>query len=151
MKRSAGLLIYRRTAGEIEVLLVHPGGPFWAKRDAGAWQIPKGGIEDGEAPGAAAVREAREELGLEVTAALQPLGEIRQAGGKYVVAFAAEQDFNPDELVSVDFEMEWPPRSRRFQTFPEVDAARWMSVEEARAMILASQEPLLDRLLGLFG
>ena len=146
MKRSAGVLIWRRAGGALEVLLVHPGGPFWRNRDRGAWQIPKGGIDDGEEPAAAARREVEEELGLVLEGALQPLDEIRQAGGKWVVAFALEHDFDPRHLRSNEFEVEWPPRSGRRARFPEVDAARWMSLPAARAMMLASQAPLLDRL-----
>jgi predicted NUDIX family NTP pyrophosphohydrolase len=150
MKRSAGVLIYRRK-GELEVLLVHPGGPYWRNRDVGAWQIPKGGIDADEEPEAAARREVEEELGLVLTAPLQLLGEIRQAGGKYVVAYAAEQDFDVGQLVSIPFELEWPPKSGRIGTYPEVDAARWLRVDHARQAMLPSQLPLLDWLEALGG
>jgi predicted NUDIX family NTP pyrophosphohydrolase len=146
MKRSAGVLIWRRADGGLEVLLVHPGGPFWRNRDQGAWQLPKGGIDDGELPAAAALREVEEELGLVLEGTLQPLGEIRQTGGKRVVAFALEHDFDPEHIRSIEFELEWPPRSGKRALFPEVDAARWMSLAEARTMMLPSQLPLLDRL-----
>ncbi len=146
MKRSAGVLIWRRAGGALEVLLVHPGGPFWRNRDQGAWQIPKGGIDGGEEPEAAALREVEEELGLVLTGMLQPLEEIRQAGGKWVVAFALEHDFDTAQVRSNEFEMEWPPKSGKHARFPEVDAARWMTLPEARAMMLPSQLPLLDRL-----
>lgn len=150
MKRSAGVLLYRRTPA-LEVLLVHPGGPFWRNRGAGAWQIPKGGIDANEEPAAAALREVEEELGLTLEGALQPLGEIRQTGGKGVVAFALEHDFDPARIRSNEFEIEWPPKSGHRARYPEVDAARWMSLAEARAFILPSQLPLLDRLGALLG
>ncbi len=142
--RSAGILLYRRREGLLEVLLVHPGGPFWRNRDAGAWQIPKGEIEPGEDAAAAAVREFEEELGLAVPGRPFPLATIRQKGGKWVEAFALEGELAEDRIVSTRFELEWPPRSGRLQSFPEVDLAKWFSVEEARAMILPSQAPLLD-------
>ena len=145
-QRSAGVLLYR-LAPEIEVLLVHPGGPYWRRKDRGAWQIPKGAIDEGEEPEATARREVREEIGLELAAQLVPLGEVRQAGGKLVTAFAAEQDFDPVGLVSNTFDIEWPPKSGKTAAFPEIDAARWMNIPEARVMMLSSQQPLLDRLL----
>ena len=148
--RSAGVLLYR-LAPEIEVLLVHPGGPYWRRKDRGAWQIPKGAIDPGEEPEAAARREVTEEIGLELTLDLTPLGEVRQAGGKYVTAFAAEHDFDPATLVSNTFEIEWPPKSAKIAAFPEIDAARWMKIPEARDMMLASQQPFLDRLLEALG
>lgn len=144
--RSAGILLYRRHAGRIEVLLVHPGGPFWAKRDLGAWSIPKGEFGAGEEPEAAARREFTEELGAEVAVPLIPLGEVRQKGGKVVVAFAAGGDFEPATMQSNMFEMEWPPRSGRKQTFPEIDRAEWFDLASAREKIIAGQLPLLDRL-----
>lgn len=147
-QRSAGLLVWRRRADAIDVLLVHPGGPYWRNKDAGAWQIPKGLIEPGEEPVAAAFREAEEELGMAVEASAAPLGEIRQAGGKIVEAFAVEADLDPAALCSNTFEMEWPPRSGRVQSFPEIDAAQWFDIDAARGMMLASQIPLLERLLG---
>ena len=144
--RSAGVLLYR-LAPEIEVLLVHPGGPYWRRKDRGAWQIPKGAIDPGERPEAAARREVAEEIGLEIAFDLIPLGEIRQAGGKYVIAFAAEHDFDPATLVSNTFELEWPPKSGKTAAFPEIDGARWMEIPEAREMMLESQQPVLDRLV----
>lgn len=146
MKHSAGILLYRRRTGETEVLLVHPGGPYWQRKDRGAWQIPKGELGPGEDAAAAALREVGEELGLEVRAPLQPLGEIRQAGGKRVTAFAAEQDLDADAVRSNLFEAEWPPRSGKREQFPEISAARWVTLEQAGAIILPSQLPLLDRL-----
>ena len=128
----------------LEVLLVHPGGPFWRNRDAGAWQIPKGEIEPGEDAAAAAVREFEEELGLAVPGRPLSLATIRQKGGKWVEAFALEGDLAVDLIAGNSFEMEWPPRSGRLQSFPEVDRAQWFSLDEARGMILPSQAPLLD-------
>lgn len=135
----------------LEVLLVHPGGPYWRRKDRGAWQIPKGAIDPAEEPDVAARREAAEEIGVRLVGELLALGEVRQAGGKQVVAFAARQDFDPAKLVSNTFEFEWPPRSAKRFAFPEVDAARWMSIPEAREMMLPSQLPLLDRLLEALG
>ena len=151
MKRSAGVLIYRRFPLGLEVLLVRPGGPFWRNKDRGAWQIPKGEYREGEEPTACALREVEEELGIVLTAPLQPLGEIRQAGGKHVTAYAAEQDLDADAIASNTFELEWPPKSGRKQSFPEVESARWLTIDQARPAILPSQEPLLDRLLALLG
>jgi predicted NUDIX family NTP pyrophosphohydrolase len=148
--RSAGALLYRLKP-EIELLLVHPGGPYWRRRDRGAWQIPKGAIDPGEEPEAAARREVAEEIGLRLDGALLPLGQIRQAGGKCVTAFAVEHDFDPATLVSNTFELEWPPKSGKTAAFPEIDAARWMKIPEAREMMLESQQPFLDRLLEALG
>ena len=151
MKRSAGVLFYRRTGGALEVLLIHPGGPYWLRKDRGAWQIPKGELGPDEEPEAAARREAAEELGVTISAELLALGEIRQAGGKRVTAYAAEQDLDPDAIVSNEFEMEWPPRSGKRARFPEVSAAKWLTLEEARVVMLPSQLPLLDRMAELLG
>ncbi len=151
MKRSAGMLLHRRTGTELEVLLIHPGGPYWLRKDAGAWQIPKGEIGPDEDPEAAARREVAEELGIELDGPLQPLGEIRQAGGKWVTAYAIERDLDPAAIASNEFEMEWPPRSGTMRRFPEVSAARWLTLEEARVVMLPSQLPLLDRLAELAG
>jgi predicted NUDIX family NTP pyrophosphohydrolase len=145
---SAGVLLYR-LAFELEVLLVHPGGPYWRRKDRGSWQIPKGIIGPDETPEGAARREAEEEIGLRLEGELVSLGEVCQAGGKRVIAFAAERDFDPTTLVSNTFEIEWPPGSGKTADFPEVDAARWMTLPEARDMMLESQQPLLDRLLAL--
>jgi predicted NUDIX family NTP pyrophosphohydrolase len=128
------------------VLLIHPGGPYWLRKDRGAWQIPKGEIEPGEDPAAAAVREVREELGVALEGELQPLGDIRQAGGKRVTAFALEHNLDPAAVVSNHFRVEWPPKSGVFESFPEVSAARWLTLEDARTVMLPSQLPLLDRL-----
>jgi len=147
--RSAGMLLFRRDVTGVAVLLVHPGGPFWQRKDAGAWQIPKGLIEPGEQPVDTARRELAEEIGVIATQDVIPLAVIRQAGGKIVEAFALEQQFDPATLRSNLFEIEWPPRSGKRAQFPEVDAARWFSLEEARAMMLPSQLPLLDALAAL--
>jgi predicted NUDIX family NTP pyrophosphohydrolase len=147
--RSAGVLPYKRGKNGLAVLLVHPGGPYWRRKDKGAWQIPKGMIEEGEDPESAARREAEEELGVRLTAALQPLGELRQAGGKRVEAFAVEQEIDTAAVTSISFEMEWPPRSGRVQSFPEVDAARWFDLAEAAEQMLLSQRPFLERLQAL--
>jgi predicted NUDIX family NTP pyrophosphohydrolase len=145
-KRSAGLILFRRLAGEIQVLLVHPGGPYFARKDAGAWSIPKGEYTHGEDPEAVALREFEEETGVRPPGHLLALGEVRQAGGKEVTAFTLEGDLDPDTLRSNLFAMEWPPRSGRLQSFPEVDRAGWFSLAEARIKILPAQAPLLDRL-----
>lgn len=145
-QESAGILMYRRSREGLEVLLAHPGGPFWHSRDEGAWGIPKGGVEEGETPEQAARREFEEEMGRAVGDALQPLGRLRQKGGKWVEAFAVEGQFDPERLCSTMFRMEWPPRSGRFTEFPEVDRAAWFGLGEARRRILESQSPLLDRL-----
>jgi predicted NUDIX family NTP pyrophosphohydrolase len=139
-------LLYRRRAGVVEVLLVLPGGPYWARRDAGAWQIPKGEIHPDEDPEQAARREVEEELGLRLEGQIEWLGEVRQAGGKLVTAFTAEREFDPTTFRSIEFEMEWPPRSGRKSRFPEVAAAKWVTIEQARTAMLTSQLPLLDRL-----
>jgi len=153
-KRSAGILLYRHTAEGPEFLLVHPGGPFWTKRDLGAWSIPKGQIEAGEEPRACAIRELEEELG--PAPALEPeelveLGAIRQRAGKVVEAWAAEGDFDPRSLDSNTFTIEWPPRSGGEREFPEVDRAEWFSPDAAREKILPAQAELLDRLLERLG
>ena len=145
--RSAGLLIWRKRARAVEVLLVHPGGPYWRNKDAGAWQIPKGLIEPDEDAAMAARREAEEEMGVALDGTLVPLGEVRQAGGKIVAAFAIEADLDATAIRSNLFEMEWPPKSGRVRSFPEVDAARWFGIAEAREMMLPSQVSLLERLL----
>jgi len=145
-KRSAGLLMYRRPGAGLEVLLVHPGGPLWAKKDHGAWSIPKGEYAGDEEPLMAAQREFVEETGARPRGAFAPLGELRQAGGKHVVAWAVEGDFDPATLVSATFELAWPPRSGRIQSFPEVDRAQWFAPPEARERILPAQRPFIDRL-----
>ena len=146
-KTSAGLLPYQRQAGGVEVLLVHPGGPFWRRKDLGAWSIPKGEADEGEDLLDAALREVREELGLSIGGPFLPLGHVRQGGGKVVHGWAVEARLDPSAIVSATFTMEWPPRSGRQQTFPEVDRAAWFGMDAARRRILARQALLLDRLL----
>lgn len=153
-RRSAGILLYRTGESGVEVLLVHPGGPFWARRDAGAWSIPKGEHASEESPWLAAVRELKEETGLDLPAdgPRLELGEVRQAGGKRVVAFAvADVAFDPADLRSNGFSIEWPPRSGRMAEFPEVDRAAWFALDVAGEKILAGQRPLLDRLAEALG
>jgi len=147
MKRSAGILLYRRNGKAIEVFLVHPGGPFWKKRDDGAWTVPKGAIESGEEPLAAARREFTEETGFAVEGDFAELGDFKQPGGKRVLVWAVEGDCDPAKLVSNDFEMDWPPRSGKRQKFPEVDRGGWFGVDEAREKLLIGQRPMLDSLL----
>jgi predicted NUDIX family NTP pyrophosphohydrolase len=142
---SAGILLYRR-APELEVLLVHPGGPFWRNRDIGAWMIPKGEVEADEQPDAAALREVEEELGHRPDGEPELLCRIRQSGGKLVEAYIVESDFDVTRLASNHFTMEYPPRSGEMRSFPEVDAAEWLSLDAARAKILPSQLPILDAL-----
>ena len=144
--RSAGILLFRRRGGETEVLLIRPGGPYWRNKDAGAWMIPKGLVEHGETPVEAALREFEEETGTRLTTVPFPLATVRQAGGKLVEAFALEGDLDPAAIRSNEFELEWPPRSGRLQPFPEVAEARWMTLDEARQLMLPSQLPLLDAL-----
>jgi predicted NUDIX family NTP pyrophosphohydrolase len=137
--------MYRGTGHSLEVLLVHPGGPYWRNKDDGAWSIPKGEINAGENPQDVARREFAEELGSAPPGPLRPLGEIRQRGGKRVQAFAAEGDLDIRTVKSNSFEMEWPPNSGRRQAFPEIDRAAWFTLPVAREKILEGQRPLLDR------
>lgn len=146
-KVSAGILVYRRGARGVEVLLVHPGGPFWRRKEEGSWSIPKGELGGSEDPEQTARREFAEELGPAATiGSLQTLGEVRQRGGKRVIAFYGETDFDVTLLSSDTFEIEWPPKSNRRQVFPEVDRAEWFDLEAARSKILPGQVELLDRL-----
>jgi predicted NUDIX family NTP pyrophosphohydrolase len=144
-KQSAGLLLFRRKERGLEVFLVHPGGPLWAKEDLGAWSIPKGEYAHGEDPLAAARREFQEETGLPIDGEFIALGTIRQAGGKLVSAWAVEGDCDPAKLTSNRFEMQWPPRSGRIAQFPEVDRGGWFTLNEAHERILPSQRPILER------
>ena len=143
---SAGILLFRQGDGGTEVLLIKPGGPFWRNKDAGAWMIPKGLVEPHETPAEAALREFEEETGTRLTSVPFPLAKVRQAAGKVVEAFAVEGDLDPSGIRSNDFELEWPPRSGRTELFPEVAEGRWMSLAEARELMLPSQLPLLDAL-----
>lgn len=145
-KRSAGILLYRQKGSELEVFLVHPGGPFWAKKDLGAWSIPKGEYEEEEVPLDVARREFREETGLSIAGEFFSLGEVKQAGGKIVTAWAVEGDCDPSGLCSNTFEMEWPPRSKQRKEFPEVDRWAWFSIARAREYILPGQLSFLNRL-----
>ena len=145
MRRSAGILMYKYRADELLVLLVHPGGPYWAKRDSGSWSIPKGEYE-GEDPLTAAGREFQEETGGQVQGPFLSLGEVAQPNRKTVSAWAAEGDFDPKTLKSNLCEIEWPPKSGRTQLIPEADRAEWFSLQDARVKILAGQRPFLDRL-----
>ncbi len=148
-KQSAGILVYRFRADVLEVLLVHPGGPFWAKRDAGAWSIPKGEIEPGEDPLAVARRELREETGASIDGEFVALRPVVQRGGKTVHAWAVEGDVDVARLESNTFSIEWPPRSGKMREFPEVDRAKWFSVPAACEKILDAQRALLDELAAL--
>ncbi|WP_439383139.1 NUDIX domain-containing protein [Amycolatopsis lexingtonensis] len=147
-KRSAGLLLHRGRGEALEVLLGHMGGPFWAKKDAAAWSLPKGELEPDEEPEAAARREFAEELGLPAPSGeYVPLGEVKQSGGKVVTAWAVAGDLDPAAVVPGTFTMEWPPRSGRQQEFPEVDRVEWFPLAEAREKLVKGQLPFLDRLL----
>jgi predicted NUDIX family NTP pyrophosphohydrolase len=148
-KQAAGILLYRRGRTGLEVLLAHPGGPLWTRKDYGAWTLPKGQFTDAEAPLDAAKREFEEEMGSKPTGDFQPLGTIKQPSGKVIHAWAAESDFDAATVKSNLFSMEWPPRSGLMGEFPEVDRAGWFSIEEARHKILKGQQPFLDRLLAL--
>lgn len=148
MRQSAGLLLYRFRDKTIEVMLVHPGGPFWARRDEGAWSIPKGEFDASEEPLAAARREFREETGADVEGPFLALQPVRQSG-KRVHAFAVEADFDPTSLVSNTFELEWPPRSGRLQRFPEIDRAAWFTVEQAAIKLHPAQRAWLDEITTL--
>jgi predicted NUDIX family NTP pyrophosphohydrolase len=145
-KSSAGILLYRLRAGAPEVLLVHPGGPFWAKKDLGAWSIPKGELAPGDDPLTRARTEFEEETGVSIDGDFRALAPCRQAGGKRIEAWAIEGDFDPAGLRSNTFLLEWPPRSGRQQEFPEVDRAEWFDLATARTKIIAGQIPLLDEL-----
>ena len=146
-RTSAGLLPFRKTAAGWEVLLVHPGGPFWANKDDGAWSIPKGELAMDEDPLGAARREFKEELGAEPFGEPIPLAPVKQPGGKLVLAWALQSDFDPSKLKSNTFSMEWPPKSGKQRSFPEIDKAEWFDLAAARRKILKGQEPLLDQLL----
>jgi predicted NUDIX family NTP pyrophosphohydrolase len=155
LSTSAGILFYRTRGSELELLLAHPGGPFWAKKEEGAWSIPKGEIEGGEEPVAGALRELAEELG-PAAPRLAPetlidLGSVRQKAGKVVHGWAAEADFDPEALDCESFSIEWPPRSGRQQEFPEVDRVAWYDADTARRKLIAAQAAFVDRLLDQLG
>jgi predicted NUDIX family NTP pyrophosphohydrolase len=145
-KISAGLLLYRKTGGALEVFLVHPGGPFWVRKDEGAWSIPKGEFDEGEDALDAAQREFQEETGMAAKGEFHPLKPLRQSGGKMVYAWAVQFDLDAAAVRSNTFSMEWPPRSGKTQEFPEIDRARWFRIDEARRKILKSQLDLLEQL-----
>ena len=144
--RSAGIVLFRRREGAMQILLIKPGGPFWKNKDGGAWMIPKGMVEPGEAAVEAALREFAEETGTRLSAVPVPLAIVRQSGGKMVEAFAVEGDLDPATIRSNEVEIEWPPRSGIRRLYPEAVEARWMSLAEARELMLPSQLPLLDAL-----
>jgi predicted NUDIX family NTP pyrophosphohydrolase len=151
-QRSAGILLYRVAGGAPEVLLVHPGGPYWARKDAGAWSIPKGEHEDGEDPQSCALREFEEETGVELPPGeLAELGSVKQKSGKVVTAWAAEGDLDADAVTSNTFTMEWPPRSGTTVEFPEIDRAGWFEIGTAREKLVPAQTEFLDRLLERLG
>jgi predicted NUDIX family NTP pyrophosphohydrolase len=149
--QSAGILLFRRTGGIVQFLLVHPGGPFWAKKDAGAWSIPKGLYEEPENAVDAARREFWEEIGVTITTDLVELGKFKQPGGKVISAWAAESDFDVAELRSNSFMLEWPPKSGKRKEFPEVDRAGWFSLTEAATKITKGQLPILMKLAAELG
>ena len=147
MEKSAGILVYRNNVSGLEVFLMHPGGPFWKKKDLGAWSIPKGEIGEDENEETAARREFEEETGIKIREDLVPLKPIKQKSGKSVIAWAAEQDIDESKIKSNMFELEWPPKSGKMQSFPEMDRAAWFSVSEAKEKIISGQVGLLDELV----
>lgn len=150
-RKSAGLMLFRDTTKGLEVLLVHPGGPFWTKKDEGAWTIPKGELTEDEEPLSAARREFEEETGCAPVGEFIPLQPLKQPSGKLLLAWAIAFDFDPSSLRSNTFEIEWPPRSGRQEHFPEVDRAEWFDIATARRKILKGQAPFLDQLIGELG
>jgi predicted NUDIX family NTP pyrophosphohydrolase len=148
-KLSAGILMFRKRESTLQLFLVHPGGPFWRNKDAGAWSIPKGEYEEGEKPLDAAKREFLEETGIEADGEFLPLGEIKQPSGKVITAWALEGDCEPSAVRSNMFSMEWPPKSGRQQEFPEVDRADWFTANEAKERIVKGQTGLIDRVVAL--
>jgi predicted NUDIX family NTP pyrophosphohydrolase len=148
-KQAAGILLYRRGASGLQVLLAHPGGPLWTRKDHGSWTLPKGQFTDGELPLDAAKREFEEEMGSPPSGDFKPLGTVKQPSGKVIHAWAAESDFDAATVKSNLFSMEWPPKSGKRDEFPEIDRAAWFTIDQARLKILKGQAPFLDRLLGL--
>ena len=148
-KQAAGILLFRRGKAGVEVLLAHPGGPLWARKDYSSWTLPKGQFTDGELPLDAAKREFEEEMGSAPTGDFQSLGTLKQPSGKVIHAWAAESDFDSSSVKSNLFSMEWPPKSGQMGEFPEIDRAGWFSIDQARIKILKGQAPFLDRLLAL--
>jgi len=145
-KKSAGIILYRYQASILQVLLVHPGGPFWANKDVGVWSIPKGEFDETESPFDAALREVKEETGLLLDGNFTALQPVKQKSGKLVYAWALQKDIDATQIKSNSFQMEWPPKSGKQQSFPEVNAAAWFSIEEAAEKILSGQLPLLQQL-----
>ncbi len=145
-KKSAGILVYRKTREEYEVLLVHPGGPFWAKKDLNSWSVPKGEFEDDEEPLTAAKREFKEETGFISNGEFIKLDPVKQPSGKLIYSWAVEGDFDTAQVISNLFELEWPPKSGLFKEFPEIDRAEWFTFETAKKKILSGQVPILDNL-----
>lgn len=145
-KKSAGILLYRFIDGEIQFLLVHPGGPFWVRKDIGAWSIPKGEMNENEQPLDAAIREFEEELGTMLSGNFIPLTPVKQAGGKLVFAFGLEKDFDTTHIKSNTFSMEWPPKSGRQQEFPEIDRAEWFDMETLKLKIIPAQMQFVNEL-----
>ena len=146
LKKSAGILLYRNSSKNIEVLLGHPGGPFWAKKDEGAWSIPKGEFSDEEQAENAARRELEEEIGLKINGEMKELSPVKLKSGKIIYAWAIEQDFNPSHFKSNSFEMEWPPKSGKKESFPELDKVMWFELDEAKKKINSGQVSFLDQL-----
>jgi predicted NUDIX family NTP pyrophosphohydrolase len=151
MRKSAGILLYRKHQGSLEVFLVHPGGPFWKNKDTGAWSVPKGEFSEEEEPLAAAVREFREETGIAVDGRFIALAPVKQKSGKVVYAWALQKDIDPGALVSNKFDMEWPPKSGKFIAVPEVDRGAWFTIAEARNKIIPGQLPILNELVDVAG
>lgn len=145
-KKSAGLLLYRFQKQQLQVMLVHPGGPFWAKKDAGAWSIPKGEFDDNEEPLKAAIRETKEETGITVSGSFIELTVVKQKSGKLIYAWALQSDTDTSKIVSNTFDIEWPPKSGKLKSFPEIDKAQWFNLDEALVKIVAGQAPLLPEL-----
>jgi predicted NUDIX family NTP pyrophosphohydrolase len=146
-KRSAGILLFRKRGRALQVFLVHPGGPFWKNKDAGAWSIPKGEYNENEDPLEAAKREFQEETGIDANGPFSPLGQVKQAGGKVVTAWATEGDCSPEAIRSNTFTMEWPPNSGLTKEFPEVNRAEWFSLDDARVKIVKGQKEFINRLM----
>lgn len=146
-KKSAGLLLFRFNNSSPEILLVHPGGPFWVNKDLGAWSVPKGEFNDDEKPLTAAIREVKEELGIDVSGDFIELVPARQKSGKIIYAWAVKHDFNPENIVSNTFELEWPPKSGKTIVIPEVDRASWFTIDEAKRRIIPAQTAIIDDLL----
>jgi predicted NUDIX family NTP pyrophosphohydrolase len=145
-KRSAGIVLYRLKNGELEIFLVHPGGPFWINKDAGAWSIPKGEIEEGEDPLAVAVREFKEETGQQITGDFEQLQPVKQKAGKIITAWAVKGNVDENRIISNTFEIEWPPKSGKMRAFPEIDKAEWFGISDARDKLNPGQVGLLDEL-----